>query len=293
MASPSPRGLSSRTPARFPLAAWMLLVVASLAGTTRADDVLPGHDLWSTPANGGVEDFGGSIPAIPADFFSPGSEPFTGIVFFTGQPLGSYLGQPTGPADTIVRRNAIASFPTPAPVDIPIEIVALSLVSVNPITVTYNPPQPLTFWDIRITLSEIADSPGQMTITHDIPEGGTYSAQLNVCPLLTFTRVDNPLDVRTIDYCPEVNPAGQQIAISDQPWSHTATLPLVSPLSGPNFFVLGRSRHSGPHPDADPIEEGTPPHVPSLGALGVVAAALLLLGAAAFWLRRSARGAAA
>lgn len=158
---------------------------------------------------------------------------------------------------------------------------------------TYTPPQPSSFWDVQITLPG-PQPPGQMQIDHTIPAGGTYSAQFPVCPRLTFTRVGNPLDVRVLDYCAQVDPGGQIVSIADQPWSHTAALPLVSPLSGPNFFVSGQSRHNGPHPMADPVEEATglPAHVPSLGALGVAAAVLLLLAAAAFGLRRAVRRAA-
>lgn len=161
-------------------------------------------------------------------------------------------GSPRGGADTIVERLA----PAADPVDtIDIEQVALSLRSVDPIVVTENGGQNPGLWDVFVLTSPAAPSNGQMTIEHTGPgDGGIYSALIEVCPVFTFTEVGNPGNTRQFDLCLEGIPP-QQIAVTDQPWQHNAVQPLQSPLSGPNFFVVGPTHHTGPHPTSDPVEQ--------------------------------------
>ncbi|MGH2687299.1 MAG: hypothetical protein ACRDKW_00605, partial [Actinomycetota bacterium] len=203
MTAPSP--LRSR---RLRLGVWLALpLLAGAAAPLRAADVLPGIDMWTTPGSGlTFDDFSGN--PIPADFFDPGSDPFTGVVVLIGQPLPD-LGPPTAPsvfpADTIVRRPMTAVLPGPGSQDtIPIEIVALNLVSVNPITVTYNGGQNPEPWDVRVCLSAVAPQmQGGMTVRQECPTGGTYDSTLPVVPKLVFTRV-NPPAIRTLDPAPQV-----------------------------------------------------------------------------------------
>lgn len=262
------------------------LAVPLSAGLVFGSDVTAGYDLWSTPPNGAVEDFGGTgAPPIPADFFGPGSDPFVGVVNFVGEPLGTYLGQPTGPADTIVQRPGDASLPiVPSSDTIPIQIVALSLVSVDPIVVTFNGGQNPTQFDVAVTLGN-QPSTGSMTITHSTTEGGTYDATINVCPLFTFTEVGNPGNQHILDFCDVLGPP-QVIAVAGQPWCHVAVSPQVSPLSGPNFFVKGTTNHSGPHPIADPIETAAGPAIPTVSHWGLIVLSLLLVTAGTIVFRR-------
>jgi hypothetical protein len=184
------------------------LVLALLAGAAaaplQAQDVLPGIDVWTTPGGGtSFDDFAAN--PIPADFFDPGSEPFLGIVLFSGQPLPD-LGPPSAPSlfptDTVVERLAPAAMPGPA--TIPIEIVALSLVSSQPITVTYNGGQNPELWDVQACLSSLAPQPqGSMTIARTCPGGGTFRSTLPVVPKLVFTR-QSDLQVRVLDPAPQV-----------------------------------------------------------------------------------------
>ncbi len=99
-------------------------------------------------------------PAIPADFFGPGSEPFVGPVPLVGAPLGVTPYGDFGDADTLIARTddpfdrceLLGPFPyTADPVDI--EIVALSLASTGPITVDYDFTQEL--WDVTVDLSVV------------------------------------------------------------------------------------------------------------------------------------------
>ena len=168
-----------------------------------AQNVLAGVDLWETRPGDTTFVFGGSVecPPIPADFFEPGSEPFEGQVAFQGQPLQTIPSGILGSADTIVKRltDAVLS-PTGCPSSdtVDIEIVALSLVSVQPITVGGFPP---ALWDVEMCLSSGTSQPvGSKTINKDCDEGGTFTAVIPVIPKFIFTRVDPPHDQRILDY---------------------------------------------------------------------------------------------
>jgi len=177
----------------------------------------------------------GGVP-IPADFFDPGSEPFTGQVILRGQPLGN---PDAGDADTIVRRGFDPFLPSDPPggppVMVPIEIVALELTSCQPITVTYGGSNPPTEqWQVHVELSpqEPSDPPqiGQMTVRKTHPNGGTFDAFFPIQPLLVFTRVDDGtqriLDTEVqgmpplpflVENVPWVNQADPELELLDQP----------------------------------------------------------------------------
>jgi len=239
--------------------------VAILASPSNGAVVNPGNDLFKT-SPGATQEFGtggvDSAPAIPADFFDPGSDPFTGTVNLMSNPLGTFGGFGVGSADTIVRRLVTANVPNMGDSDtIPIEIVALSLTSVSPITVTFNGGQNPELWDVDVTLSPSTPSPGTMTINHSAPEGGTYDADMNVFVLFTFTRQSDSsvrlLDSGTIPY-------NANVTTSNSPnWEHEPTngQSVVLGLTGDesnlagapwtnDFYIFGIIEHTGPHPVA-------------------------------------------
>lgn len=155
--------------------------------------VVAGSDLFVTPSGGTTfDDF--SVAPIPAGFFGPGSDPFTGLIPFSGQPLAP--SGPLGPTDTIVRRDATAALTGPSSsATIPIEMVALSLVSLTPITVTYNGGQNPEVWNVAACLSPSPQPIGSMHVVTSAcacAEGGTFTSTLPVLPKLTFTRVGPP-----------------------------------------------------------------------------------------------------
>ncbi len=185
------------------LGALVALVVIAVGAPTRAIAqvvIAPGIDVFSTPSGGKTaEDFGPT--PIPPGFFGPGSDPFTGIVVYEGAPLGGMI---PFPIDTIVQRRAAASLPGPgSSATVPIEIVALSLMSTTPITVTYgggNPEQ----WTVQACLSSSVTQPqGGMTIQAGAcpGEGGTFIASLPVCPRLVFRRIGGPPAQQQFDPC--------------------------------------------------------------------------------------------
>ncbi|MFH1747618.1 MAG: thrombospondin type 3 repeat-containing protein [Planctomycetota bacterium] len=178
-----------------------------------------GIDLWSTPP-GGTTQLGDLNPPLPPDFFGPGSDPFDGIITLGGQPMET---DPPGMlewADTIVERRQDANLPElPSEDTIEIEIRALSLVSVAPITVTYGGSDPEE-WDVQVCLSDLPQPLGIMNIFKSCHDGGTYDAVLPVLPKLIFTRVSDQQQC-VLDY----GLAGREplaFGITDAKWAHTA-----------------------------------------------------------------------
>lgn len=175
-----------------------LSLLAWLSPPALGQDVLPGIDLWSTPGTGiSATDF--SDNPIPAGFFDPGSDPFIGRITLDGGTLPNLGGPSLGPSDTVVSRTAIAELPSVESQDtVPIEIVALNLVSVQPITVSYNGGQNPEQWNVMVCLSATAQVQGTMTIRRDCLDGGTFDSSLPVRPKFVFTRASPPA-TRTLD----------------------------------------------------------------------------------------------
>ncbi|HWL92217.1 MAG TPA: hypothetical protein VNT79_01670 [Phycisphaerae bacterium] len=157
------------------------------------NDDCDGHTKWRIGLDPGS-------PAIPEDFFDPGSEPFTGEVFFKGAPLGL---PGLANTDTLVRRSddpfGRNSPPDGTEITVEIELIQLSLVSCQPITVQYDGGAFTVDWDISVSLSDCPPPPGSLTATKTHCNGGTFESVLPVQPKLTFTRVDNPSVVRVLD----------------------------------------------------------------------------------------------
>src|SRR5262245_1935865 len=164
--------------------------------------VAPGIDLFTTPAGGASFESFASNP-IPAGFFGPNSDPFAGSIALQGSPIAPLTA--LGATDVVVQRKAIATLLNPGDQSVvPIEILALSLVSSTPITVTYNGGQTPEQWSVGLCLSSAgAQTQGTMTIKASscaCGEGGTFSSTLPVLPKLVFTRtLPSPATV-TLDF---------------------------------------------------------------------------------------------
>ncbi|MBM4040710.1 MAG: PEP-CTERM sorting domain-containing protein [Planctomycetes bacterium] len=179
-------------------------VLAGRSGSTTCTErfrpgelVIPGTDLYRTES--GEFRFGETNP-IPPGFFGPGSDPFTGNIPLRGAPLETLPPGTLGDADTLVQRLG----PVPLPHEgsdgqVPIELVALSLMSTQPILVT-NSATGDSFWDVSVSLSPPPQPQGSMTVTRGAANGGTFSATLPVLPRFTFTEVGNPGNQQILDY---------------------------------------------------------------------------------------------
>ncbi len=184
-------------------------------------------DPWIT--NGSLtencHDFSVVCP-IPADFFGPGSDPFIGTVCFKGEPIGD-IDLPGfgvlnfGEADTLIRRESdpfdACDLPGGPSVDVPIELVALNLVSIDPVIVTFNGGQNPEPWDVQISVDPTVQPGGTLTATKTHCNGGTFDSSLDVCPTFTFTRQGGGGTV-DLDYCASCNPGGVSMEANGVGW---------------------------------------------------------------------------
>jgi len=194
----------------------LFIFVIILPAAGLATDVQPGIDpVEHVPPS--WWDFGPT--PLPADYFGPGSDPFDGGVPADASAIPSWPGCPGDLGNTsmlIQRLNIAALSGVPSSAVIDVEIVALSLVSTDPITVTYggiNPEQ----WDVEITLSLVIPSSGTMTIRKEHPNGGTFDAAITVQPYFTFTRVSDST-VRTLD---GAGTYADLVEVLDAPWVYS------------------------------------------------------------------------
>ncbi|MGB2984986.1 MAG: hypothetical protein WBE26_03810 [Phycisphaerae bacterium] len=181
-------------------------------------------DAWVT-GSGMSYNFGvlGS-PAIPGDWFDPGSDAFSGSILLQGVPLGETEWGQFDQEDTLIARpddpfNACYP-PSSTEVTVEIEIIALSLESTEPITITYGDQNPED-WNVVVDLSEIAPPPSTLTAIKTHSNGGTFTTVLNVQPRFTFTKVGDPGEVRVLDAGGEVNPVVTLVS-GASPWVHDA-----------------------------------------------------------------------
>ena len=237
-----------------------LLAVAMLVPTVAKAQIVigPGIDLFTTPSGGTtVEDFGPT--PLPPGFFGPGSDPFTGQVVYEGAPLGGMI---PGPTDTIVQRMGPASLPAPgSSATIPIQIVALSLVSTAPITVTYGGGTSPEQWSVQACLSSSIPQPqGGMTIRAGAcpGEGGTFTASLPVCPKLVFRRSDGPPAQRQLDPCA----MGMPPITLDTANGHWLSTPFPGQITVPSGLFVNHDCDSFT-PDRGPLP-GTSNFVPGV-----------------------------
>jgi hypothetical protein len=208
------------------------LVVSGWAFSTCAVavplQVDPGFDLLQTEE--GLFDFGGALGQQAFEGL-----PFVSFDFGTGN-------KPTGSADAIIRRLAPATVAnTGDSTTIDIEMVALSLVSVNPIAGLVGGTA-----GGRLTTGNVTDLGSTMTITFTGLEDGSFDSAL----YFSFDFIDQTTG--------QVLLQGIEIAFQQAgaPWSSTPPAGavlleginhlLAGPGDGSNDFFSGIARHTGP-----------------------------------------------
>lgn len=195
----------------------------------------PGN-VCNPPVSGSYLQFGaggGGPPALPADFFGPGSQPFTGTICWQGAPLGSGFGQ----ADTVVRRTLGLNFDCPCGPScdgsVPIEIVALRLVSIDPIVVNFGGGSSL--YTVMATLSEVQPQvPGLLSATRDCIEGGMFTSNLPVIARLTFVKASGAFGNQTVVMDPALPAPNFQVGPGTGFWSQT---PEFNAVPGGSFYA--------------------------------------------------------
>ncbi|MBU0742257.1 T9SS type A sorting domain-containing protein [bacterium] len=186
--------------------------------------------------------FGQDVPPpLPADFFGPGSDPFEGTVALVGEPLGATEWGDYEVADTLLKRSGDpfdrCALPSPDSRLVYLEIVALNLRSVEPITVTYFGGMFPEAWDVHVGLST-APVPvwGEMEAFKTHENGGTLRGYFELQPFYTFTRVGDGFQV-ILDTGLEQPPLFMEF--TDGHWVHTVdpALEILAPSNG--RFVPG------------------------------------------------------
>jgi hypothetical protein len=189
-------------------------------GHAAAQEVIAGLDFFESP--GGISNVNvsslvsGNCPGC-AVVGSP-------IVQLKGAPLETHPscpGNKLGNTDTIVRRiNTTIGLngPPPQNATIPIEIVALNLVSINPITVQC--PSGVQRWTVTVNLQPVPQPPGQMSIHKTHPNGGTFDSFLPVRARFIFTRIDQCPAQPPFVVC-TANAPTDNFQSSGVPWSYS------------------------------------------------------------------------
>lgn len=156
-----------------------LLAIPAFAG----DDVIySGTDVWSTPADGKTFIYFGDDP-IPADFFCPGSQVFTGRIFLKGVPLVTEPEGAFGNGDTIMARLDDAVFNSTGVANTRLQFVALSLASMAPYKTVCGD------FDLTLSLTGVQPISHDMTIVREGNGGGYFVTTFGAKMRISFTPV--------------------------------------------------------------------------------------------------------
>ncbi len=199
----------------------VLVVFGATPQIAPAAVIAPGFDLLHTPDGGGI---------LPGTMFG-----LTDDVLMRGNPIGP------GNTDTIVERLTGLGDGQIGTIDV--EIIELSLVSVDPIDLGGG-----NFFDVFVTLDPDNKSTGEIDVlTHDA-NGGTFESWFNV-----FVQVD-------LFFAGTDDQWGESQFVEDflgaagpNQWSHTkpADYPENDDFPSGGFYP-GVVLHTGPHPNTEP-----------------------------------------
>ncbi|RKX27377.1 MAG: hypothetical protein DRP45_01240 [Candidatus Zixiibacteriota bacterium] len=203
-----------------------------------------GADLWfsendGVPINPNVF----VLNPIPADFFGPGSDPFDNLIALEGSPIPTWPADALGGADAVIERRQSADLPTDgSSVIIDNEIVALSLVSTTPITVSYMGGMEFIDWDVQVCLSSAPQPTGTMLLRRECCLGGTFDAFLKILPKFVFTRIPDGFTM-SLDFNDFGMPI-QWFGTTDGTWS-TAIHPPYDLDFSPGLVAVDNDCNSG------------------------------------------------
>lgn len=165
------------------------LILALIGGSPlfAGEAIHNGVDLWMTVSGFAQTNFADA--PLPAGFFCEKSEPFTGVVKFKGAPLAVEPAGSLGTIDTVVRRLDDARFDDKGEAVTRIQLMALSLVSTQPIETSCGK------YDVAVSLTG-KQPVTTMRIFQADTTGGTYSAPLALNVKATFTPVNGDQSAR-------------------------------------------------------------------------------------------------
>ncbi|MFQ5589938.1 MAG: thrombospondin type 3 repeat-containing protein, partial [Phycisphaerae bacterium] len=192
-------------------------------------------DSWTTISSGQTQTMqkfeADPLPQGFFDFNGQSCEAFSGEIVLEGVPIDPIASQ----ADTVVRRFGDPIDPDDAvgtEGSVEIEIIALSLQSVQPITVVCDGAD--TSWNVAVNLSDAAAPRGTLTATKERDNGGSAVAVLNVLPRLTFANVADP----AVEVILDPGPQGEPITFeANMQWIHSID---PNDASLPRKFIIGK-----------------------------------------------------
>lgn len=212
------------------------LATLGVVESAEAAGVRLGSDYFQT-TDGTFFDFGGTI----------------GKINFEGNPLGTFQGNNVGLADTIVERKNNVALNVGDSGMTNIEVVALSLKSVNSVSVNS------VVYDIFVDLTEGKKSTGTMTINHEYedtePMQGTFSSSFDVFFTAMFKPVGGgdaiPCPVESCDFEKNFTASGKWThkfkgltKVESPPATDQAANVHLNPQAGfDDFFVIDQVTH--------------------------------------------------
>jgi hypothetical protein len=147
--------------------------------------------------------FGGASPSLPAGLFGPGSDPWSGAISCIGDPFDKEGKAPT--ADLVVRHEKLRWIPNkesrfgarevPEKFQLRCQMVKLSEVGTQPVTVTYNGGKRSETWNVRVELSKKHPGGGMIYITHVNPDGNGGLADIEIAVKVAFVFSRNGTEV--------------------------------------------------------------------------------------------------
>jgi hypothetical protein len=191
------------------------ILSAALITATYAALIPAGPNYFETVPSGTSMDF--SRQYISRGFFGPGSDYFIGFIRLQGAPVDPVA---LGTTDTIMQRLEDINISENERKVSPLALVVVSLVSVNPITVTYNGGHNAELWDVRVSLQPNQDQQGRMIIMQTSPDGGRYDTLQPARLMITF--------IRRSDNATRALPFGVMIDSDAVPWSYNADSILIT-----------------------------------------------------------------
>lgn len=242
----------------LPAIGGFLAVIAAGTMLQAQTTIPPGRDCFVTNPETTRVIFGSPLlPPLPADFFFPGSRPFSGTIELDGEQLPGYQWD----VSAVAERKGRAVMPGPATVEV--ELVELHLVSVAPITVwdDQGPPSP-HLYHVDIELNPFIPSLGFMVIQAESSLGGTFSLEgrqnggILLYPRFTFSPLDGASDPIVWD-----SPMSEFLETdADQPWQYETPLTacetdnLFYPVPGVEFHLVLDGGETGEHGAYPPWE---------------------------------------
>lgn len=175
----------------------------ALAVPAAADDVIYGGvDAWKTVA---ITHSTFADDPIPADFFCPGSAPFTGRVALRGVPIATEPEGALDGRDTLVGRLDDARFDAEGVARTRVALIALNLVSVEPVDTGCG------LYEMRVVLDKEQPTT-EMTIVRTNDLGGTFESPLALNTKVTFTPLAGG-ESRVLSRSVDLGPGSQSVWI--------------------------------------------------------------------------------